>query len=194
MIPEGWQVRGDGLAVLLDNRVTANNGDGVLSTPMLPGPFLVVSVWLFRTGSLPGSCQVSIVDAPVRQEAVVDVKIPIIGDQLFPVGPDLALFAGPGEQVAIGPSQGALDALTAWPWYFHPRRGALALWVRKHTVLAGSAGFQAGVSVWPLERTDRERELRERAEALGMIPPLVVQRRGERTYAAPHAATFNGRR
>lgn len=190
MIPEGYRERGDGFAVWLDNRVTANNADGVLSTPMLPSPFLVVSLFVFRATNLLGSCQVTVVDAPITQAAVADRLVPIVGVQLFPAGPDLPLLAGPGEETGIGEELGSSDALAYWPWYLHDRPGALALWVRKHVVLAGATGYQVGASIWPLERTGDPAV----TGTGGILPLAFGLGRQLVPYAGPHAAAWSGRR
>lgn len=192
MIPAGFRVRGDGLAVVLRNQFVLPGfaADGVVSTGMLPAPFLVVSVWVASTLSPAGSCQVTVVDAPITVAAVADQLLPMVGAQLFPFGPSLPFLAGPGEPPAIGPVQGSTDALEFWPWYLHERPGALALWVRQFSV---QGGWQALVSLWPLERVDEAPLARvplaaERVPDGGTVGPPRVP------YQWPNAAVFNGRR
>ncbi|MGH7751467.1 MAG: hypothetical protein ACREN5_01510, partial [Gemmatimonadales bacterium] len=168
--------------------VTAANADGVVSSPLMSGPLLVVAVQLYRAGTGVGTTQVTVVDVPIRRDAVAGELLPIVGTLLFPAGPARALLAGAGEESLIGPTNNSTDAIAVWPWYLKERPGAIALWVRKSGV--GTMAVQAQVSVWELEReavVDEGPFLGQRAWA------RVVARR-ELRYLAPHASVFNGRR
>lgn len=149
MIPAGYRVRGDGRCVVIDCNVPAALADAVVSSDVLPGPFLVVSVLLWEAvPDLTSGALLTIVPAPIRIAAVANVRLPISGVQLFAGGP--SALAGATQPDPIGDASGRGNQTGYFPWFLYDGdSGALALWVRAGL---GVMRWWAAVSVWPLER------------------------------------------
>ena len=150
LIPAGYEWRGAGRCLVLENRNPAADSDSVVSSALLRGPFLVAAVGLSSDTGTGSSCQLSVVGAPLRQAGVAGALLPIAGVQLFPAGPSAPLLAGVGEEAPIGEAWAPYFPTMYWPWYVHPESGALALWVRRHGVAVPT--WTAHVSVWDLEQ------------------------------------------
>ena len=149
MIPEGYRVRGDGRCLVIDCNVGAALADAVVSSAVIPGPFLVVSVLLWEAvPDLTSGALLTIVPAPVNINAVANVRLPIFGVQLHAGGPSATQPATQPDP--IGDASGRGSDTGYFPWYLHEESGALALWVRSPSL--GAMRWWAAVSVWPLER------------------------------------------
>lgn len=151
MIPPGYRVRGDGRCLVLDCNVPAALADAVVSSAVLPGPFLVVSVQLWEAvPDLTSGALITIVPAPVNINAVAEVRLPIFGVQLFAGGPPGVISTQPDP---IGDASGRGTETGYFPWFLYTGdSGALALWVRNPGV--GAMRWWAAVSVWPLEEVE----------------------------------------
>ena len=149
MIPAGYRVRGDGRSVVLDCNVPVALADAVVSSALIPGPFLVVSALLWEAvPDMTPSALVTIVPAPINITAVASVRLPISGVQLFAGGPShIAPVISPDP---IGDGSGRGNEIGYWPWFLHEGSGALALWVRNPGI--GTMRWWAALSVWPLAR------------------------------------------
>lgn len=169
MIPPGYRVRGDGRCLVLDCNAPAGLGDAVVSSAMLPGPFLVVSVLLWEAvPDMTSGALLTIVPAPVNINAVAGVRLPIFGVQLFAGGPSATQPATQPDP--IGDASGRGNDTGYFPWFLYEGdSAALALWVRP---ALGAMRWWAAVSVWPLE------ELEPRARGRPQFSP-------HREFAAP---------
>ena len=149
MIPEGYRVRGDGRCLVLDCSAPAGLGDAVVSSAVLPGPFLVVSVLLWEAvPDMTSGALLTIVPAPVNINAVAGVRLPIFGVQLHAGGP--SALSGATQPDPIGDASGRGSDTGYFPWFLYEGdSAALALWVRP---ALGAMRWWAAVSVWPLER------------------------------------------
>lgn len=150
MIPAGYQVRGDGRSVVVDCNAGAALADAVVSSAVIPGPFLVVGALLWTSADLTSGALLTVVGAPINVNAVAGVRLPISGVQLFAGGPS---FVGSLDPDPIGDASGRGTHIAYWPWYLYDGdSGALALWVRNPGI--GTMRWWAAVSVWPLVRED----------------------------------------
>lgn len=128
--------------------VTASpTGEVVVSSPMIPGPFLVVGVQIGGRSVGDSSILVTVTGAPARFVGGAGERLSPHGAVLSPQGP---------PQLLLGiPTIGYVDQLSRpirlWPWYvFTGDVGAVALWVRGHGGLFAK-DVSVLVSVWSLE-------------------------------------------
>jgi hypothetical protein len=126
VIPEGYRVRGDGRCLVIDCNVGAALADAVVSSAVIPGPFLVVSVLLWEAvPDLTSGALLTIVPAPVNINAVANVRLPIFGVQLHAGGPSATQPATQPDP--IGDASGRGSDTGYFPWYLQEESGALAL-------------------------------------------------------------------
>lgn len=179
---------GHGYCVDVSVNVGPFDADGVVSSAMLAGPFLVVACMLRIASN--ASAMLTVVDAPIRVDAVANTFLGRVGKELFSVGPDAPFEAAVGSEPPIGDVEGAVEGQAYWPWYVHERSAAVALWVRNHSaVIANRAAF-GSVSVWQLERV--RPELRVRSGDVFPLLHVLEGPLGPVPYVRPHAAAFNG--
>ena len=135
--------------MVLDCNVPVALADAVVSSAVLPGPFLVVSVLLWEAvPDLTSGALLTIVPAPVNINAVAGVRLPIFGVQLHAGGP--SALSGATQPDPIGDASGRGSDTGYFPWFLYEGdSAALALWVRP---ALGAMRWWAAVSVWPLER------------------------------------------
>lgn len=134
---------------------------GVVSTPMIRGPFVVVAAKFGFKGTSGASAALSVVGSPLREVFGVD-RLPVRGIPVIERGPAINVAGS----AVIGDPRLYPGRTYHWPWYvFEGTEGALALWVWKDLAVA-TIEVHATVSLWYLARTG--------AEAVG--PSRVVAR------------------
>ncbi len=175
MIGGRYLPRGDGVAVGLHLTVPLGEVDRLVTSPALPGPFVVVHGML-RFGFFPGgSAELLILGAPHG----------LVTSPAGVLNAGTVRFMSPGlrQNVAgfptIGTGLGLTNEVAFWPWYIYEgQSGALGLWVRRND-LFNPVEVLADCSVWPLVRAEEGDVAREVATS----PARRVDVRG---YRLPH--------